>query len=189
MPRRAGSEGDEEAISGAETKTGHREAIPVIHREGGGGGEEPAGTSRWCIEKGGRGGGEGGGGRAKAHPGEGGLLVVGAAHAAADEHVVALEGAAVGLEDDHEPDVVDVDVDGVVARDRDAHLELLGEEGPAVERLLLAARDDAAAVVEVPRLLRGGEVIRMTSLLVGWRSCRRAWPGGVDSEERNDLRR
>ena len=60
------------------------------------------------------------------------LAGVALAQAAADEHDVA--GDAVAL-DRHQADVLDVDVDAVVAREGEADLELAGEVGLAVERL------------------------------------------------------
>mmetsp|Transcript_85800 Transcript_85800/g.228707 ORF Transcript_85800/g.228707 Transcript_85800/m.228707 type:complete len:413 (-) Transcript_85800:72-1310(-) len=98
------------------------------------------------------------------HAREGRVLVVGAAHAAAHQHVVALERLAVILEDYHQADVVDVDVHRVVARHRHRHLELLGEIGAAVEGLRLVARDDALAVIVVARL--GEELLEALNVLV-----------------------
>mmetsp|Transcript_43414 Transcript_43414/g.84804 ORF Transcript_43414/g.84804 Transcript_43414/m.84804 type:complete len:591 (-) Transcript_43414:533-2305(-) len=77
------------------------------------------------------------------HLGEGRLLVVRAAHAAADKHVVALERLAVVRHDDDEAYIVDEQVDRVVAGDRDGDLELAGEVLPPVDGLLGVARDDS----------------------------------------------
>jgi hypothetical protein len=75
------------------------------------------------------------------------LLAVGAPHPAADDDVEPLERLAVGLHDDDAADVVDVQVDRVVAGDGERDLELLRQVGAAVERLDRVAGDDAVAIV------------------------------------------
>jgi hypothetical protein len=69
------------------------------------------------------------------HTGKGGLLVVGAAHASTNHDVVALEGLAVLVHDDDKTEIVDEDVDGVVTRHSDSHLEL-------ARQVLAAAHED-----------------------------------------------
>mmetsp|Transcript_9831 Transcript_9831/g.22936 ORF Transcript_9831/g.22936 Transcript_9831/m.22936 type:complete len:443 (+) Transcript_9831:990-2318(+) len=81
------------------------------------------------------------------HPGKGALFVVCAAHAPADEDIVALEGLAVVRHDDDEADVVDEEIDRVVAGDRHRNLELAGEVLAAVEGFLRIPGDDAIARV------------------------------------------
>mmetsp|Transcript_33214 Transcript_33214/g.77644 ORF Transcript_33214/g.77644 Transcript_33214/m.77644 type:complete len:277 (+) Transcript_33214:967-1797(+) len=78
---------------------------------------------------------------------EGRLLPVRTAHAAAHDDVEAGECLAVGLHDDDTPDVVDVQVDAVVAGHGEGDLELLWQVRAPVDGLDRVAGDDAIAVV------------------------------------------
>ena len=57
--------------------------------------------------------------------GKGFFLVVGAAHAAPHVHIAA-HGPALGIAEQHQPDVLGQQVHGVIAGHRDGHLELAG---------------------------------------------------------------
>jgi hypothetical protein len=71
-----------------------------------------------------------------------------ASHASPHDDVEALDRLPIRFHDHHRAHVVDVQVDRVVARHRDGHLELLGKVGAAVDWLDLVAGDDAVTVVE-----------------------------------------
>mmetsp|Transcript_33213 Transcript_33213/g.77637 ORF Transcript_33213/g.77637 Transcript_33213/m.77637 type:complete len:488 (+) Transcript_33213:497-1960(+) len=75
------------------------------------------------------------------------LVLVRAPHAAAHDDVEAGECLAVGLHDDDTPDVVDVQVDAVVAGHGEGDLELLWQVRAPVDGLDRVAGDDAIAVV------------------------------------------
>mmetsp|Transcript_17947 Transcript_17947/g.40146 ORF Transcript_17947/g.40146 Transcript_17947/m.40146 type:complete len:303 (+) Transcript_17947:1443-2351(+) len=93
------------------------------------------------------------------------LLAVGASHAAANDDVETFQGLPIGLHDNHTADVVDVEVDAVVARDSECDLELLGKVGTAVQRLNRVARDDAVAVVVRAHLVQV-ELINITPVIL-----------------------
>mmetsp|Transcript_9486 Transcript_9486/g.15615 ORF Transcript_9486/g.15615 Transcript_9486/m.15615 type:complete len:485 (+) Transcript_9486:861-2315(+) len=79
--------------------------------------------------------------------GEGGFLVVRSAHTPTHHHIEAQQLLRGVVHDRHQPDVVDVDVDGVISRHGDGNLKLLGQVALSVERLHRVASDDALARV------------------------------------------
>ena len=84
--------------------------------------------------------------------GKGFFLVVGAAHAAPHVHIAA-HGPALGIAEQHQPDVLGQQVHGVIAGHRDGHLELAGQVGVAIEGLLAITTEDTALLLALLHLL------------------------------------
>ena len=72
--------------------------------------------------------------------GEGFFFVVGASHAATDIHVAAPQPAT-HVGEGHQAHVLGEQINGVIPRDRDSHLEFAWHEGVAVERLIAHAAE------------------------------------------------
>ena len=87
--------------------------------------------------------------------GEGFLLVVGAAHAAAHVHIAAAQ-LAVGIGEGHQADVLGEQVHGVVAGHRDGDLELARQVGGAIEGLVGITAEHAALQLALAHLLHRG---------------------------------
>mmetsp|Transcript_9523 Transcript_9523/g.23919 ORF Transcript_9523/g.23919 Transcript_9523/m.23919 type:complete len:524 (+) Transcript_9523:264-1835(+) len=83
-----------------------------------------------------------------------GLLLVGATQTASDGDVEAFEHAG-GAGDDDDADVLDVDIDGVVAGDCDSHLELSGQVNVAVNGLDVILENGSVAVLGAHDFLDG----------------------------------